>query len=103
MMAGGTSRRCTAMPRHPFIEMLESRRLLSAVAAQADPMVNEPMEGDEIAGDYTTTGPLDINGMVAAGKATITATQWDIGKPADVFDGKTSSLYRTPNIDPAFI
>ena len=92
------------MSRREFIEMLESRSLLSSTVldSQNDLTIGAPAD-ITVVNEYTTTGPLDINGMVATGKATITATQWDGGKPADVFDGKTSSLYRTPNIDPAFI
>ncbi|RIK74399.1 MAG: hypothetical protein DCC67_16630 [Planctomycetota bacterium] len=46
---------------------------------------------------------LDIVAMIASEEATVDATAWDIGGPPALFDGSTSSLYRTPNIDPAVV
>ncbi len=37
------------------------------------------------------------------GQATVTATPWDIGNPAALFDGNYASLYRTANINPAIV
>jgi hypothetical protein len=50
-----------------------------------------------------SSGKLDIESMLATGQATVEATTWDTGGPAAIFDNSTSSLYRTPNIDPAVI
>jgi Tol biopolymer transport system component len=49
------------------------------------------------------TAPLDVNSLVDAGQASLTATPWDIGQPRDVFDGNTDTLYRSANINPAQI
>ena len=46
---------------------------------------------------------LDVASLLAQGDASVTATMWDIGGPAAIFDGNTQSLYRTPNIDPAVV
>lgn len=46
---------------------------------------------------------VDVNALVAAGQATVSGTVSDIGAFADLFDGNTASLYRTPNIDPAAV
>lgn len=46
---------------------------------------------------------LDINGLVAGGAATVTASAWDIGQPSFIFDGQTETLYRSAAIDPAQI
>ncbi len=40
---------------------------------------------------------------MATGQAAVTATPWDIGSPAAIFDGNYASLYRSANINPAVI
>lgn len=44
---------------------------------------------------------LDINALVAAGQATVTHSTFDIGTYSALFDGSTSTLVRTPAINPA--
>ncbi|MEX2316831.1 MAG: hypothetical protein WD669_06755 [Pirellulales bacterium] len=46
---------------------------------------------------------IDVAAMLATAQASVDATPWDIGGPAAIFDNSTSSLYRTPNIDPAVV
>ena len=46
---------------------------------------------------------IDVNGLVSAGRAAVTATPSDIGTVRDIFDDNNSSLYRTPNIDPIVV
>src|SRR5437867_109351 len=46
---------------------------------------------------------LDVTNSVAAGRATLSATPFDIGSVNSIFDGDTTSLARTPNISPAFV
>ena len=46
---------------------------------------------------------IDVNGLVTAGRAAVTATPSDIGTVRDIFDDNNSSLYRTPNIDPIVV
>ena len=41
--------------------------------------------------------------MLGSGQATVTATTWDTGGPTAIFDHLPSTLYRTPNIDPAIV
>lgn len=47
--------------------------------------------------------PDPLGRMIAEGKAKVTGTRWDIGDPANVFDGKTDTLLRTPAINPAYV
>ena len=49
----------------------------------------------------TVTGRLDINGLVSQGQAALTATEWDIGSPSNLFDSSPSSVYRSKSINPA--
>ena len=49
------------------------------------------------------TGPLDIRALVAAGTASVTGTQSDIGTFSDVFDDNPATLYRSANANPAFL
>src|SRR5207237_4658586 len=51
----------------------------------------------------TVTAPLEINRLVAAGKATVTATAGDIGTVSNIFDGDNSTLYRSANINPMVV
>jgi hypothetical protein len=51
----------------------------------------------------TIVANLDVQSLEAAGQATLTATDWDIGHPRDVFDGNIETLYRSENINPAQI
>ena len=51
----------------------------------------------------TVIAELDVNRLVSAGRASVTATPGDIGSLDDIFDGDNSSLYRTPNIDPIVV
>ena len=74
-------RNCTTVRAEP----LECRLLLAAVASEA------------------VTGELDVNGLIAAGRTTVTATPGDIGSLSNIFDGDNSSLYRTANIDPIVV
>jgi hypothetical protein len=53
--------------------------------------------------DIAPAGSLDIAALLADGQASVDATAWDIGGPAAIFDGNTSSLYRTPSINPAVV
>jgi hypothetical protein len=46
---------------------------------------------------------IDVNSQVAAGRASVTGTPSDIGGFAAMFDGNVTSLYRTPDIDPAVV
>lgn len=48
-------------------------------------------------------GLIDVAAMLSTGQASVTATTWDIGGPAAIFDTNSSSLYRSANIDPAAI
>jgi hypothetical protein len=41
--------------------------------------------------------------MIAEGKAKVTCTRWDLGDPANIFDGKTDTLLRTPSVNPAYV
>ena len=89
---------------HFRIEGLERRTLLAgsfgagaaAPAADPQPVVVAPAA-------ESVTAPLDVNRLVASGRATVTATQGDIGSIEDIFDGDNASLYRTPNIDPIVV
>ena len=62
----------------PRLEALEPRRLLSAA-------------------------PVDVNTLVDAGAATVTASPNDIGSVASIFDGNLTTLYRSAGINPAFV
>jgi hypothetical protein len=53
--------------------------------------------------DLTPEGLINVAGLLAGGQATVTATTWDTGGPAALFDNNAASLYRTPNIDPAVV
>jgi hypothetical protein len=44
---------------------------------------------------------IDVNALVSAGHATVSGTTIDIGPLANMFDGSTSTIVRTPNINPA--
>ncbi len=46
---------------------------------------------------------IGVNGLVAAGKATLSGQPYDIGSYADVFDGNTSTLCRSANVNPWWI
>ena len=46
---------------------------------------------------------INVSAMLAAGTATASHTAFDIGPVSQLFDGNTSTLVRTPNIDPAVI
>ncbi|MCY2953149.1 MAG: choice-of-anchor D domain-containing protein [Planctomycetota bacterium] len=52
---------------------------------------------------YTTTGPLDINALVSAGRATVSASTTDIGSTYHIFDANTSTLARSASINPMTI
>jgi hypothetical protein len=51
--------------------------------------------------DIPDSSRIDVNAIVAAGHATITGTTIDIGPLSNMFDGSTSTIIRTPNINPA--
>lgn len=46
---------------------------------------------------------IPVAQMLAGGTASVTHTALDIGTISNLFDGKTSTLIRTPNIDPAVV
>ena len=48
-------------------------------------------------------GTLDINALSQAGEISVTATPWDIGSPANVFDDDDSSLLRSQSTNPASV
>lgn len=75
--------------------MLSTRLLFLAVAWLAF-LSTECRAGDAVV-------PLPINTMVAEGKAALSASPYDIGSPSNLFDGNTSTLYRSANVNPAFI
>lgn len=50
-----------------------------------------------------TPPPTDILGKVDVSAATISSTDFDIGTVDDIFDGDTTTLARSANINPAFI
>jgi hypothetical protein len=86
------------------IESLERRVLLASAGG-----LHAPAAGDVVTSSLvgvaseSVIAPLDVNRLVAAGKATVTATQGDIGSVSNIFDGDNSSLYRTANIDPIVV
>src|SRR3954468_24432270 len=89
----------------PFrIESLERRMLLAAVGGTSPvrPAVASASAPLVLASE-SITAPLEINQLVAAGKATVTATPGDIGLVSDIFDGDNSSLYRSANINPMVV
>jgi hypothetical protein len=47
--------------------------------------------------------PTDVNALAAAGKATVTATKFDINDATKIFDTDRDSLARTADINPAFV
>ncbi|QDU89488.1 hypothetical protein Pla175_28790 [Pirellulimonas nuda] len=53
--------------------------------------------------DVSDAGRLDVAALLAAGQASVGATPWDIGSPADLFDGVAASLYRSANLNPAVV
>jgi hypothetical protein len=98
------------MNRHAFArtarvitEPLERRVLLSAAATAAAPWPAPSGSSLVEIQSEAITAPLDINRMVSAGQATVTATPFDIGSIANIFDGDNSSLYRSANINPATV
>lgn len=86
-------------------EQLERRTLLAAVPAaveDSETSVVSPAVVQIQAESFTV--PLDVNQLVAAGKATITAiTPFDIGGPASIFDGDNASLARSANVNPVVL
>ena len=46
---------------------------------------------------------INVSAMLASGQAIATHTAFDIGSVENIFDGNTSTLARTPNIDPATV
>jgi CARDB protein/F5/8 type C domain-containing protein len=63
----------------------------------------ETLEDRLLLSSYVLNGPLDVNGIVEAGMAQVTASTYDIGEPANLFDGDTESLYRSAAVNPAWI
>jgi hypothetical protein len=63
----------------------------------------EPLESRLLLAAETVVAELDVNRLVAAGRATVTATPGDIGTTSNIFDGDNASLYRTANIDPVVV
>lgn len=53
--------------------------------------------------DIAPATRIEVATLLATGQASVAATPWDIGGPAAIFDNSSSSLYRTPNIDPAVV
>lgn len=84
------------------IEPLEQRALLADTAGATDIAFSGSADNVFIASE-SITAPLNINQLIASGRATVTATQGDIGSISSIFDGDNSSLYRTPNIDPIVV
>ena len=46
---------------------------------------------------------IDIRAMLRAGEASVTHTSFDVGRVENLFDNNTSTLVRTPSINPAVI
>jgi hypothetical protein len=65
--------------------------------------VAEPLESRLLLAAESVVAELDVNRLVAAGRATVTVTPGDIGSTSNIFDGDNASLYRTANIDPAVV
>src|SRR5689334_22700910 len=87
-----------------FTEPLERRVLLSSGATSlTDSPALSPAPALVQIQSESITAPLDINRMVSAGQATVTATPFDIGSIANIFDGDNSTLYRSANINPATV
>ena len=85
------------------VESLE-RRLLLAAAGGAETSADAPVPAPLVSvASESITGPLNINQLVASGRAIVTATQGDIGSVSNIFDGDNASLYRTANIDPIVV
>jgi hypothetical protein len=63
----------------------------------------EPLESRLLLAAESVVAELDVNRLVAAGRATVTATPGDIGTTGNIFDGDNASLYRTANIDPVVV
>src|SRR5438552_18892088 len=97
----GRFARSASGARRAWAEPLEGRIFLSTVSpvVQAEPAVSAPV----VIQSETYTVELPINALVAAGRATVTATPFDIGSIANIFDGDNSTLYRSANINPAVI
>ncbi len=76
-------------------------------------MTNRPIELLErstiaiaflIAGAAIARGDtIDVNGLVDLGLATVDASPADYGTTSDIFDGNTSTIYRSDSINPAFV
>lgn len=86
-----------------WIETLEGRRLLSAVGSLVVHTAGSHLSSDVVAASESLEAPLDINALVASGKASVSATASDLGSIQSIFDGDNNSLYRTPAINPAVI
>lgn len=54
-------------------------------------------------GGVTVTGQIDVNAMQGAGQVGFSSTPYDIGSVALLFDGQTSTLYRSANTNPAWV
>ncbi|WP_437751670.1 Ig-like domain-containing protein [Sorangium sp. So ce1389] len=73
--------------------------------------VDSPRETDgetdqqaQALGSFSFQHTLDMNGLLAAGQVTSTVnTEFDIGQLSSIFDGDTSSLARTPAVNPCII
>ena len=63
----------------------------------------EPLEPRLLLAAESVVAELDVNRLVAAAAATVTATPGDIGSTGNIFDGDNASLYRTANIDPVVV
>jgi hypothetical protein len=86
------------------VERLEGRILLAAAAAVADVAAALPVSGPVVIQSETLTVPLNVNQLVADGKATVNAvTPYDIGGPSDIFDGNNATLARSANVNPAIL
>ncbi len=56
-----------------------------------------------VAGSLSGAERLDVNAMLASGAVHAEHTVFDIGTIENAFDGNTSSIVRTPNLDPLVI
>ncbi len=51
----------------------------------------------------STSGQVDVNGLLLAGEATVTVSAWDKGSPELIFDNDPVSLLRTASVNPAIV
>ncbi|HTN82610.1 MAG TPA: Ig-like domain-containing protein, partial [Sorangium sp.] len=81
--------------------------LLSLGCGAVDPPREDDGEIDQQAqalGSFSFQHTLDMNGLLAAGQVSSTVnTEFDIGQLGSIFDGDTSTLARTPAVNPCII